>query len=193
MCVVFAQAALERYLRDGTGLFRIRSLAEQSQFAVLLRANNSGSAGRSGVRSGEEKVSDAVVMKKADEADCDLDGVMTAAETNGSGPKRKLCELQTECWTAHIEVPAGFVDVVQMAKRSSTIEEQQRESGRELLKTQSELHVARGAFLKAQHLALSKSKVSRSCHQELRGVEEQLALVREKATSVEVAIVKDAA
>lgn len=57
MGVAIAQAALNRYRGDGTNLFQNLSLVEQSQFAALLCANNSFGAGPSGVRSGEEEVS----------------------------------------------------------------------------------------------------------------------------------------
>lgn len=55
-----------------------------SQFVVSIRASNSGGAGPSGVRRGEEEMSDAVVMKEVDQEHWDLGGVMTATEANES-------------------------------------------------------------------------------------------------------------
>lgn len=93
--VAFAQAAIDRYYRDGSDLFQIPGLSEYSQFFVLLRAKNSGRAGSSGVCSGEEEVSDAVVAEEAGEEDRDLDEVTTAAEADRSGLQRQFHELQT--------------------------------------------------------------------------------------------------
>lgn len=59
--------------------------------------NNSGGAGPTGIRRGEEWVSDAVVVEECDEEDWDPDAVMTAAEANGTGLRGRFCELQNEC------------------------------------------------------------------------------------------------
>lgn len=63
--------------------------------------------------------------------------------------------MQTECWVVHVEVPAGFANVVRMVKCSITLKENLRESERELQKTQQELKVASDAILEAQHLAFT--------------------------------------
>lgn len=63
MGIVFAQAALDRYVCDSTNLFQVSSSMEQSQTAVFLRANISGSTDLSGGRSGTEEVSEAFVVE----------------------------------------------------------------------------------------------------------------------------------
>lgn len=129
----------------------------------------------------------AVVMEKADDEDWDFDSVMIAAEAEGSGFRGKSRDLLTKCCAVHTNVPAGLVHVVRMAARSSTLEEQLRESDQQLQKTQCELQVAHSAVLEAQHLALSMSEEARSCHQQLENVREQLDLAYKKVTSVNVA------
>lgn len=63
--LAFAQTALYRFRGGDSYLFQISSLAEQYQFASLLRENNSGSACSNTVHSGEEKMSDAVGVEEA--------------------------------------------------------------------------------------------------------------------------------
>lgn len=111
MGVALAHMALHRYSRNGTGLFQIPSIAETSQFVSLPRLNNSSIAGPTGVRSGNDKVSDAGVVEAADKAGWYLDGVMTAAQTKENDTQQKFCELQTECWVGHTEVFAISVDM----------------------------------------------------------------------------------
>lgn len=62
----------------------------------------------------------------------------------------------------HTAVPAGWVDVVRMAKRRITLEEHLRESDMELQKIQRELKAASAAVLETQHFALIKSEEARS-------------------------------
>lgn len=62
---------------------KIPSLAEQSQLGASLGSNNGGGARPSVVRSGKRDVFDVVVVE-ADEKDWYLNGMMTAAEANGS-------------------------------------------------------------------------------------------------------------
>lgn len=69
MGVAFAQAVLHRYCRGCTDLLHTSSVAEQSQFVPSLRANNGGGSGQSGVRSGEEELSGAVVVEEVNEED----------------------------------------------------------------------------------------------------------------------------
>lgn len=95
--VSFAQAALGRYHCYGADLFQITCLVEQSQIVTALNANNSSGSGPSSVRSGEKKVSDAVVVEVVDEEDRDLQRLMSAAESDGSGFQKKFCEAQTGC------------------------------------------------------------------------------------------------
>lgn len=71
-------------------------------------------------------------------------------------------------------VPASFVNVVRMTKRSIKLGEKQSKSDQELKKTQRELQISSGTDLESQHLALSKVKNARSCRQQFEGVEEQL-------------------
>lgn len=85
MGVAFAQASLNQYRRDDTGLFQIPNLAEESQSDAFLRANISGGADPIGKHSGKEEVSDAVEGREADEEYWYLVGVITAAEGNGKG------------------------------------------------------------------------------------------------------------
>lgn len=59
-------------------IFRV--LQNRLNLLHLRRANNSGSADVSGVRSGDEEVSDACVVEESDKDDCDLDRVMNGAE-----------------------------------------------------------------------------------------------------------------
>lgn len=80
-------------------------------------------------------MSNAVVEEKADEEDRDLDGVVTAFEADGSGLREKFRALQTEYRTKLTEIPAGLVDVMQIAKRSITLGEQLRKSDRLLQKS----------------------------------------------------------
>lgn len=58
MGVGFVQAALELYLRDGTGLFQIPSIAELSQFAAFLEVNNGSGAGLRCMSGGDGDLSD---------------------------------------------------------------------------------------------------------------------------------------
>lgn len=51
-------------------------------------------------------------MEEADEEKWDLDEVMTAAEVDGSAPRRKFHELQTDCQAVQTELLVGLVDVV---------------------------------------------------------------------------------
>lgn len=74
----------------------------------------------------------AVLAEEAEGENWDLNGVMTVAEAEGSRFRGKYGELQTACWA----VLAGLVNVVQMAKRCFTIEEQLRESNPELQEIQ---------------------------------------------------------
>lgn len=69
----------------GRGGGGVPSLSEQSQFVALLRANNSDSAGLSCVRSGEEEVSNAVIVEEGDKEYWDFEGAMTADESKESG------------------------------------------------------------------------------------------------------------
>lgn len=71
-------------------------------------------------------------MEEVDEEDWNLDGVVTAAEADKSDLRGKLHELQTAFLAVHIEIFAGLVDVVQMTEHSVTLEEQLRNSDREL-------------------------------------------------------------
>lgn len=63
-----------------------------------------------------------VVVKEADEENWDLDGVLTAAGTDGNCLCGKFCELQTQCRPVHSEVPADLVVMLRMAKCSITRE-----------------------------------------------------------------------
>lgn len=67
MGVTFAQSSLDRYCRDGMYLFQIPILAKQSQIVALFRANNSGGANPSGVRSSVKEASDRVLVDAADD------------------------------------------------------------------------------------------------------------------------------
>lgn len=87
----------------------------------------------------------------------------------------------------YTEMPAGFVDVMQMAKHSVKLVEKLVESNRELHKTQRKLKVTGGAVYEAQQLALSKEKEVCLCRQQLEGVNEHLGMAHEKITRVEAA------
>lgn len=94
------------------------SLAEQSQVAALLRANNSRSEGPSGIRSGGEELPKVFIAGKADKKDGNIDKVIKTTEANGCGLQETFCELQTECLAVHTQLFAGLVDVMQTANRS---------------------------------------------------------------------------
>lgn len=64
-------------------LFQILNLAKQSSFVDSLRASHCSGDSPSGVRSGEEKVADAVVVEEADEDNWDFNGVKTADVADG--------------------------------------------------------------------------------------------------------------
>lgn len=81
----FAKGTIDRYRRDGTNLFQFSDISEQSQFAASRGANNSDKVGPSGACSGEEEISDTVVLEKPDKEDWDLDEVITATEADGRG------------------------------------------------------------------------------------------------------------
>lgn len=76
-------------------LFQSPSLVEQSQFVASLKANNSGGAGPSEIHSGEELLSDAVVVGGADEEDWDLDRILTAAEAYESGLEKRFVSCRS--------------------------------------------------------------------------------------------------
>lgn len=92
--------------------FQITFFSEKSQFVATLRANNSGGASPSRVRSDEEKELNAVAVEEADGEKWYLDKVMIAAKVNGSGLREKFRELKTVCQPVHTEAPAGWVDLV---------------------------------------------------------------------------------
>lgn len=86
-------------------------------------------------RGSKEKMLEFVFVEAAIE-NWDLDGVMTAAKINVSGPRGKYREWHAMCWEAHTEVFAGFVDVVCITKRIITLEENVRKRYIKLQKTQ---------------------------------------------------------
>lgn len=90
-------------------------------FLTLLEANIGGAAGPSDVRSGMEDASKVFILD-ADEEYWDLGRVTTAAEADGSGLWVKFRELQTKCLAVHTDMPAGLVDVVEIAKRIIKLE-----------------------------------------------------------------------
>lgn len=143
-------------------------LALQPQFGGLVKANNSCSAGQKGTHSGLDKVSDAIIVEEDDGENGDFDGAVNAAEANGSGLRANFCEMQTECRAVRTDVSAGLVDVMQIAKRSITIEGQIRESDQELKKTQIVLQVTMDAILEVRYLALRNSEEARSCRQHVK-------------------------
>lgn len=149
----FTRMALDHYRRDRTKLFQVPSLAQQSPFVALLKASDRCSLGPSGVHSGEEKLSIAVVVEEADEDDWDVDGVVIRARAKGSSLRGILRDLQTEFLAVHTKVPAGLVDVVRMASRTIKLEKHLIESDWDSPKTQCKLEVVGGAALAAQHLA----------------------------------------
>lgn len=63
-----------------------------------------------------------VVFADADKEDRDFDGVLTAAETDGSSFQREFRELKSDGRAVRVEVAAGLVDVVQIAKCSFKLE-----------------------------------------------------------------------
>lgn len=73
-------------------------LSKHAQFIALLRANNSGCARSTGVRSGEDGTSNAFVKKEAYEKDWDIDRVITATEAEESGLQGRFCADQGVCW-----------------------------------------------------------------------------------------------
>lgn len=97
---------------DRANLFQILSLVKQFQFFGSLRASNSGGVNASGVYSTKEEVLDAVVVKEAKEEDSDLDGMMIAAEADGSCFHGMFRDIQNECRAAQTELTAGLVYVV---------------------------------------------------------------------------------
>lgn len=74
-----------------------------------------------------------------------------------------------------------------MAKGSTNLEKQLRESDQKLQKIQRELQVSSGAVLEAQRIALSIFEEVGSCCQQLEGVEEQLDMAHAKDTSAKAA------
>lgn len=78
---------------------------------------------------------------------------MAAAEAHGSALQANFGELQTECWAVNIEVAAGLIVVVRMAKRKRTIAEQVNKSDTELQETHHELKIASRADVEAHYLA----------------------------------------
>lgn len=81
-----------------------------------LRASNSGGTGQSKEHMGVQDVDDAVVMNDVSKEDWKFDGVMTPAEAKESGFRGNVCALQTKYLAVHIELSAGFIDVVQNGK-----------------------------------------------------------------------------
>lgn len=163
--VDFAYVGSNQYHCNGTDLFLIPSIAKQFLFAASLRANNKGDAVLSGVRSGEEEVSEAVVVEIADKEEWSLDEDMTSAEAEGSVPWGKFGEMLTDCWPVHTGVSADLVDIVQKTKQSITLVEQQKQSSPEWKMTQHEWQMPSSVILKAQHHALSNWKEAFLCRQ----------------------------
>lgn len=96
--------------------------------AAFLGANKGGSVGASGVRSGEDHMSDVVVVE-AGKDDSDFEDMMTAAEARESVFREKVHELLHGCLIGHTKVPGSLVKIImQMAKHCATFEEPLRES-----------------------------------------------------------------
>lgn len=112
------------------------------------------------MRGGEEEVSDIAVVE-ANKEDWDFYEVVGAAETKRSGVWWKLGELQTACRLLYMDMSAGLVYIVWMAKRSLYLEKQPKEIFGEVQKIQCELQVARSNVLEVQHLI--SSKLEKAC------------------------------
>lgn len=78
------------------------------------------------------------VAEDADNEDWDLDGVITAAGVKESGLRGNSRECQIEFQEVHTEVFVGLIELVQIAKRSITLEGQLRDSDSKLQKIQRE-------------------------------------------------------
>lgn len=84
--------------------------------------------------------------------------MITVAEADNSGLRKKLCEFLTECRVVYDKVPAGLVNVARLFKRSTTFGEQLNKSDQELRRIHQESQVVSGTLNEAQHLDLTMSQ-----------------------------------
>lgn len=93
-----------------------------------------------------------VIVEEVHEEDLNLDEVIKVAGADGTflSGSGKFRELQAESRAVHIEVPAFFVNVVQMCKRSIKSKVQLKDIDCKLQRTKGELHVTSGAVLEAR-------------------------------------------